>query len=214
VTFHGWPVEALEFYAGLEDDNSKGYWNAHRRTYDACVLAPMLALLDALEDEFGEGRVFRPNRDVRFSADKSPYKTAIGATLAGGGYVHLSADGLAVAGGYHVLAPDQLDRFRQAVADDRSGRQLQKVIAAVEKDGAQVRATEQLKTAPRGYPKDHPRIGLLRNKSLYSWQEWPVEPWLSTSAAQQYVVDALHAVRPLQKWLDQYVGPSTAPPRR
>jgi uncharacterized protein (DUF2461 family) len=110
--------------------------------------------------------------------------------------------------------PDQLDRFRQAVADDRSGRQLQKVIAAVEKDGAQVRATEQLKTAPRGYPKDHPRIGLLRNKSLYSWQEWPVEPWLSTSAAQQYVVDALHAVRPLQKWLDQYVGPSTAPPRR
>ena len=83
--FTGWPAAAVEFYRGLEADNSKAYWTAHRAEYDALVLAPMEALLDDLEGEFGEGRIFRPYRDIRFSADKSPYKTAIGATLGGVG---------------------------------------------------------------------------------------------------------------------------------
>ena len=95
MTFSGWPAVALEFYEGLEADNSKTYWTAHKAVYEAGVLAPMDELLAELEDEFGEAKVFRPNRDIRFSADKSPYKTAIGATLSAGGYVQLSADGLA-----------------------------------------------------------------------------------------------------------------------
>jgi uncharacterized protein (TIGR02453 family) len=214
VTFQGWPAEALEFYEGLEADNSRTFWNDHKEVYETCVAAPMLDLLDRLEDEFGQGRVFRPYRDVRFSADKSPYKTAIGATLAAGGYIQLSADGLAVAGGYHHLAPDQLDRYRQAAADDRTGRQLLRAISTVEKRGPQVRSTEQLKTAPRGYPKDHPRVELLRHKNLYAWQEWPPESWLGTPAAERYVVDALHAIAPLRRWLDEHVGDSTAPARR
>ncbi len=91
MAFKGWPVEALEFYEGLEADNSKVYWTDHKDTYTTAVHGPMAALLSDLAPEFGEGRVFRPYRDVRFSADKSPYKTSIAATV-GSGYVQLSAD--------------------------------------------------------------------------------------------------------------------------
>ena len=79
MAFKGWPVEALEFYEGLEADNSKVYWTEHKDTYTTAVHGPMAALLSDLADEFGEGRIFRPYRDVRFSADKSPYKTSIAA---------------------------------------------------------------------------------------------------------------------------------------
>ena len=90
MTFRGWKAEALEFFDGLEADNSKAYWQAHKTEYETLVRAPMEALLIELEPEWGEGRVFRPYRDVRFSKDKSPYKTSIAAELGGG--VH-PADG-------------------------------------------------------------------------------------------------------------------------
>src|SRR5437588_4547668 len=128
MAFEGWPAAAVEFYDGLLADNSKSYWVAHKATYDDCVLRPMQELLAELEPEFGAGKIFRPYRDVRFSADKSPYKTAIGATLAGGGYVQLSADGLAAGSGMYDLRGESLERFRQAVADDKSGAQVQAIV--------------------------------------------------------------------------------------
>lgn len=206
--FTGWPQHAFEFYEGLEADNSKDYWSAHRAVYDADVLGPMEALLAELAPEFGDGRVFRPYRDVRFSADKSPYKTAMGATLEHGGYVHLSADGLAVALGYYRMAPDQLARYRQAVAEEVTGEQLRRVIAEVEGHGLEVVGTDPLKTAPRGYSKDHPRADLLRNKGLITWQEWPIEPWTHTAEAKARIVKHLRAARPLRDWLEDRVGPS------
>lgn len=79
--FRGWPAEALEFYEGLEADNSKAYWTAHKDVYETVVLSPMKAIPAALAPEFGDGKVLRPNRDVRFSTDKSPYKTHIGSII-------------------------------------------------------------------------------------------------------------------------------------
>ena len=102
MTFNGWPAEALEFYEGLAADNSKAYWTAHKDSYERDVYAPMAALLAELEPDFGEGKTFRPYRDVRFSADKSPYKTNIGATVGDDGYVQLDARGLAVGSGMSV----------------------------------------------------------------------------------------------------------------
>ncbi|MER5636687.1 DUF2461 domain-containing protein [Kitasatospora sp. NPDC002227] len=213
MTFHGWPVAALDFYAGLEADNSKAYWTAHKAVYDESVHAPMADLLDLLEDEFGPGKIFRPNRDVRFSADKSPYKTHIGGYLESGGYVQLSADGLACGLGYYQLATDQLARYRAAVAEDISGAELERVIAAVTEAGPQVVGRDALKTAPRGYPKDHPRIELLRYKGLIAWQEWEPAKWLATKAAADRVSAFLRASTPLKDWLDGHVGPSELPPR-
>jgi uncharacterized protein (TIGR02453 family) len=212
MAFRGWPIEAVEFFEGLEADNTKAYWTANRPVYDACVHAPMAALLGELEDEFGPAHIARPYRDVRFRADKSPYKTAIYAVLEGGGYVNFSADGLTAGMGYYQMAPDQLDRYRLAVADDRAGADLAGVISRLTGEKIEVSGSSSLKSAPKGYPRDHPRIELLRHKGLIAWRHWPTAAWLQTAGAKRRVVDFLRVAAPLQDWLDEHVGPSTAPP--
>ena len=207
MTFRGWPSEALEFFEGLAADNSKTYWTAHQTFYEDRVREPMRELLAALEPEFGPGKIFRPYRDVRFSSDKSPYKTHLGAWLEAGGYVQLSADGLAAGSGMYQMESDQLDRYRKAVAGDRAGKQLTDVIAAIELAGIGVHGHGSLKTAPRGYPKDHPRVDLLRHKGLTTWQEWEPAAWLGTAKAQTRLVEFLRTSRPLRQWFDDHVGP-------
>ena len=213
MAFRGWPAEAIEFYEGLEADNTRAYWQDHKKEYEEFVRAPMLELLAELADEFGEGKIFRPFRDVRFSKDKAPYKTAIGATLERGGYVQFSAHGLAAGSGYYVMMPDQLEQYRRAVDDDKSGEELVGIVDALRKAKIDVSAHDMLKTAPKGYPKDHPRIDLLRHKGLIAWKQWPVAAWMGTVKAKQRVIDFLVTARPLNQWLDTNVGPSSAPSR-
>jgi uncharacterized protein (TIGR02453 family) len=207
MSFSGWPEEALDFYDGLAADNSKTYWTANKQVYEAAVLRPMTELVEELAPEFGEAKIFRPYRDIRFSKDKTPYKTHIGA-LVGRGYVQFSAQGLAAGNGMYGMAPDQLDRYRQAVVSDRTGAELEDAIAAIEKEGIGVSGRDVLKSAPRGYPADHPRIGLLRYKGIVAWKEWPVETWLETAAARDRVAGFLRATRPLIIWLADNVGSS------
>lgn len=208
MAFKGWPDAALAFYEGLEADNSKAYWLDHKVVYERDVKAPMDALLAELVAEFGEPKLFRPYRDTRFSRDKSPYKTAIAATI-GSGYVQFSADGLFAGGGMYHMMPDQLTRFRRAIDADKSGTRLERAVATVTQSGLDVHAPEELKTAPRGYPKDHPRIELLRMKGLVAARSWEPAAWLRTAAAKKRVVETLRATRPLLAWLDANVGPST-----
>jgi uncharacterized protein (TIGR02453 family) len=207
MPFSGWPEEALEFYEGLAADNTKTYWTAQKAVYEEKVLGPMTELLEELGPEFGEPKVFRPYRDVRFSKDKSPYKTHLGAML-GGRYIQLSADGLAAGDGMYGMAADQLDRYRRAVAGDLTGAELERVVAGIARDGYGVHGRDVLKSAPRGYPADHPRIELLRYKGIVAWHEWPVEPWLETGAAKEHVTGFLRAAQPLSGWLETHVGPS------
>ena len=214
MPFQGWPPEAIEFYEGLEADNSKSYWLAHREVYETQVKAPMEALLAELAPEFGEGKVFRPNRDVRFSADKSPYKTAVAAMAGDVGYLQVSAKGLGVGSGMWMMATDQLDRYRQAVADVASGEELVTIVAEARTHKLDVTGHDTLKTAPRGYPKDHPRIDLLRYKGLIAWKEWPPGAWLGTRKAKDRVIDFLRAAQPLNGWLASRVGPSELPDDR
>src|SRR5882757_6536860 len=101
MPFKGWPVEAIEFFEELEADNSRAFWQAHKATYDEKIKRPMEELLDELHKEFGEGKIFRPNRDIRFSKDKSPYKTNIAGTMSKGGYISFSAEGLGVGCGMY-----------------------------------------------------------------------------------------------------------------
>jgi uncharacterized protein (TIGR02453 family) len=210
MAFTGWPEEALDFYEGLQADNSRTYWLAHKHVYEASVLAPMAELLAELEPDHGPGRIFRPYRDVRFSKDKSPYKTAIGAHV-GDGYVQLSAAGLAAGSGMYEMLPDQLERYRAAVAADLSGHELERLITELRASDIDVEGRDKLKTAPRGHSVDHPRIELLRYKGLVAWKEWPVEPWLGTPAAKDVIAEFLVTARPLGDWLDQNVGPTEQP---
>jgi uncharacterized protein (TIGR02453 family) len=205
MVFTGWPVEAVEFYEGLETDNTRTYWQEHRSVYERCVKEPMEQLLAELADDFGPGRVFRPYRDVRFSKDKTPYKLNCAAHVSGG-YISFSADGLMVGSGLYMPEPDRLQRFRAAVDDGTSGSELESIVVTLQKGGYDVDAHDVLKTAPKGYPKDHPRIELLKRKGVVMSKSWPVGAWLGTKKAKDRVVACLEAARPLNAWLERYVG--------
>jgi uncharacterized protein (TIGR02453 family) len=204
MEFGGWPAEALEFYEGLEADNSKAYWTSHKAVYQESVLRPMEELVERLAPEFGEPKIFRPYRDIRFSHDKTPYKTHIGATIGGTCYVQLSADGLGAGAGMWHMEPDRLARYRAAVAADGSGAKLGEIVENLEKADVEIHGHDALKSAPRGYSADHPRIGLLRYKGLTSWQGWPPEPWLHTAEAADHVVAFLRATADLCSWLTEH----------
>jgi uncharacterized protein (DUF2461 family) len=110
------------------------------------------------------------------------------------------------------LAPDQLERYRAAVDDDATGTGLEAAVAAIRAQGHECGPHEALKTAPRGFPKDHPRIELLRAKGIIMWHQWPVGAWLGTRKAKDRVADAIRDAAPLRQWLAQHVGPTTAEP--
>jgi uncharacterized protein (TIGR02453 family) len=209
VTFRGWPAEAIEFYEGLEADNSKTYWNENKAMYESCVRGPMTELLAELSSEFGASKLFRPYRDVRFSSDKAPYKTTIAATLGDGSYIQLSAEGLGVGCGMWMMAPDQLERYRQAVSSERTGPGFVNLLVTLRSGGIEAGGHNSLKTAPKGYPKDHPRIELLRYKGVTAWRQWPPGPWLGKAGAKDRLVKFLRTSQPLNDWLDSHVGPST-----
>lgn len=215
MPFRGWPLEAIPFFEGLEADNSKAYWTSHKAVYDECVRAPLQALADEVRDEVGELRLFRPYRDVRFSKDKAPYKTQAYAAgeLEGGSlvFVRVSAAGLFVASGHYRPAADQLERFRAAVDDERTGSELEAVVAALRKEGYEI-GGQALKVAPRGFPRDHPRVELLRHKGITAGRSWAPAPWLATAKAKDRVLEGWRGAAPLQQWLDRNVGPSTLPP--
>lgn len=213
MPFEGWPAEAIEFYEGLEADNSREYWLAHKDVYRRAVVEPFEELIAELRDEFGDARMFRPNRDVRFSADKSPYKTQAGALFSGGGYVQLSADGLGVGAGYYAMEPARLAVHRAAIDDDRSGAELDAIVDDLVAAGATTMAHDEVKRAPRGYRPDHPRIALLRLKGLAAWWHDPPAPWLGSAAAKEHIVERLRAGQSLLRWLDTHVGGGPMPGR-
>ncbi|HEX9065453.1 MAG TPA: DUF2461 domain-containing protein [Streptosporangiaceae bacterium] len=209
MAFGGWPEAAIDFFEGLERDNSKTYWTAHRAIYDEAVLGPMTELTEDLAGDFGPARILRPYRDIRFSKDKTLYRTEIGA-MVGFAYIRLSADGLGAGNGLFHLLPDQLARYRQAVAGP-PGAELGRITTAITAGGAELIGHDRLKTVPRGYPADHPRAELLRYKGLAAFRQWPPEPWLSTPAAKDHITGFLAATAPLIAWLERQVGPSAEP---
>ncbi|QYJ02958.1 DUF2461 domain-containing protein [Nocardioides panacisoli] len=211
MTFTGFPVAALDFYDDLEVENTKSFWDAHKQTYRDQVRAPMLELTAALADEFGEAKVFRPHRDVRFSKDKTPYKTHQGAFVgvgpATGWYVEIAAPGVRIGGGVYHAAGDQLAALREGMAEDDDGALLLKILADLERGGFRIEG-EQLKTAPRGYPKDHPRIELLRHKTLLGMKSYGFEEFIHTPELLDRVRDDWRRLRPLVNWLaDQVDSP-------
>jgi len=203
--FSGFPDEAFEFYEGLAADNSKTYWTARKQVYEQAIRMPLIALTAELEPEFGAAKIFRPYRDVRFSKDKSPYKTQQGAYTDQGFYVAVDADGLMVAGGLYGPSPDQLARFRVAVDAGSSGEALVKIVEQLRIDGFEI-AGDRLKTRPRGIAEDHPRLELLKHRSLYAHKGWPPEPWVHTSASVDRIREEWRALRPFQEWTAEHVA--------
>jgi uncharacterized protein (TIGR02453 family) len=214
--FDGFPATAFEWFAGLERDNSRTYFTAHRDVYERDVREALEDLLMELAGDFGSDvTVFRQHRDVRFSKDKSPYKTRTYGVVrapagAAGFYVEVSRLGLFAGTGYYQLAADQLERYRAAVLQD--GRDVSGIVDGLEAEGFEVFG-EALKTAPRGFPRDHEHARLLRHKSLFCGRRLaPGRDGIPARAAVEHVSTTWRRAEPLNAWLDAHVGDSTIPP--
>lgn len=219
--FEGFPAAAFAFYAELEEpgNNSKAWFDANRARYDRDVRGPLESLLVAAADEFGtHAKVFRPNRDVRFSPDKRPYKTSISAVIALRGiegaasyYVSLDAEGVTAGVGYGGFSREQLQAYRRAVTDDRSGDELAELVATARQHGLEV-GGRTLTRGPRGVDPNHPRIELLCHTNMTLLRHHPEDEVLYTSSAAELVFDTWRDGAPIATWLTRHLT-STVPVR-
>lgn len=204
MAFGGFPEAALTFYDRLELENTREFWASAKGTYEDAVRAPMQALADDLAAEFGAAKIFRPHRDVRFRADKSPYKTHQGAFVrvgeALGYYVQVSSSGVEAGAGFYRASPERLAAFRSAVAGP-AGDVLEGLLRTAAASGLEL-GGDTLKTTPRGYERDHPRIGLLRHKTLTLRRDHGFAPVIHTGELVDLVRTDWRATRPVVEWLD------------
>ncbi|MCC2592038.1 DUF2461 domain-containing protein [Tessaracoccus sp. OS52] len=202
--FNGIPVDAVVFYQQLALDNSKEFWSANKERYQRSVREPVEMLVGELEDQFGAAKIFRPNRDVRFSNDKSPYKTHQGAYVpagqALGWYIEVSGDGALTGGGFYHAEPTPLAALRRTI--DEHGDELAELVGELVAEGWQLRG-ETLKTAPRGFSADHPHIELLRHKTLSLSRFYGEDPVVATPNFAEIVRDDWASIRPLIMWLGE-----------
>ncbi|MCS3780754.1 DUF2461 domain-containing protein [Tsukamurella ocularis] len=207
MSFTGFPEAALDFYDDLEADNSKIFWDAHKEVYKTAVAAPMAALTEELADEFGAAKIFRPYRDVRFSKDKAPYKTHQGAFIgvgpATGYYLQIGAPGVRVGAGFYEASPTRLAAFRKAIDNDLYGPALEQVIAKLRRKGWEI-GGETLKTSPRGWDADHPRIDLLRHKSLSAMRDYGFEEIIHTPKLVPQIRKHWRETSALLDWLVEH----------
>jgi uncharacterized protein (TIGR02453 family) len=207
--FTGFPEAALDFYDDLEMDNTRSFWEAHKTVYAEAVKAPMTALTDALAEEFGAPKVFRPYRDVRFAKDKTPYKTHQGAFVAAGPrcgwYVEISARGLRTGGGFYEASGSDLARIRESIDHEATGAELLRILATLEKAGYEV-GGDRLKTSPRGYDADHPRIELLRHRTITVGKPYGFDPVIHSAELVGAVRRDWRALRPLVEWVALRLG--------
>ena len=206
TTFAGFPADAFTFFEQLALHNERAWFQEHRERYEHACREPMRQLIAALGGDPDKARITRINRDTRFSRDKAPYRTYIAGGV-DGNYIHFSAAGLYVGTGFYMPEPKVLERFRDAIDDKTSGPRLQRIVASLREKGYEVETHERLKSAPRGYAADHPRIELLRMKDIFAGKTFEREPWLSTRRAVERVQKTIADVRPLRDWVRDHVDP-------
>ena len=213
MRFTGFPAEGFAFYEQLAAHNTKAWWAENRSTYDTCVKAPMTALLAELEAEFGEGKVYRPYRDTRFSKDKAPLKDHQGAVVmiedATGYYVQVSASGLMIGGGLYAPAPTQLARLRAAIAS-AAGVTLESALARLRRGHWEIDGAP-LKTRPKGYSADAPRLDLLRMTRVVALRTYDDPKTLESRKALEVVRRDWRAITPMMEWLADHAGPEGDP---
>lgn len=214
--FNGFGAGACDWFAALEVNNRKDWFEANRAAWEDGARAPMEAFMAELAARFGsKTKLFRPYRDVRFSKDKTPYKTNVAGVLtppsgAAMRYASLDSAGLFVGAGYHGMARDQVDRFRAAAAGP-AGAALADHVAALKSAGLEQRG-QGVKTAPRGYDRDHERIELIRLKELFAGALLQPDKVTDAAAVRAHADHVWEAAAPMLDWLDAHVGPCRMDP--
>ena len=223
--FEGFADADARFFRTLAKHQRREWFQAHRAEYDDGWVTPMRLLLAELRERIdplfvrhalGEPKIFRIHRDVRFSKDKSPYKTHVGGyvPLAGAGkgpgqpvpvYVQLGTETF-VGAGHYMMEPAQLARYRAAVLDDDAGPALARIVSGLEKAKFRIVSFDALKKVPRGIDPAHPRAELLKRKSLAV--EFPALPkrLVVSRALVNWLVERADKARPLVEWLADQTG--------
>jgi len=204
TTFDGFPREAFDFFKHLARHNNREWFLARKDVYERACREPMKELVAELGVDPESTRITRINRDLRFSKDKSPYRTYIAAGVRDI-YLSLSADGLYVGAGIYQPEPAALGRFRDAIDDNKKGAALQKIVTSLKRKGYQVDTHERVASVPRGYAADHPRIELLRMKDIHAGKTLPPGT-VSSRKLVPAIKRVMSDVKPLVKWLQAHVG--------
>ena len=222
TTFTGMPDEGLAFLEDLEERNTKAFFDANKAVFTDQVQAPFAALVEAATARLrrsvpgiGQPKLFRIYRDLRFSKDKTPYKTSLSASLPSrvpgdgdrpgvdtGYYVNVGPAGLYVASGLYHPSREDLARVRAAVADQELGPELEAILRRAAGKGLEP-YLDPLQRMPRDWPADHPRAGLLKARSLVLNRQHERAPWLSTAELLDHLLADWKAMIPFNRWLER-----------
>jgi uncharacterized protein (TIGR02453 family) len=219
--FEGFPDEG-KFWKALAKNNRRDWFQAHKAEFEDEWNAPMKLLLGEVREaidgayarcDLAEPKVFRIFRDVRFAKDKSPYKTHIGGLipLKRGGkkitdlpmalYFHVGDTETFGASGHYMMEAESLAGFRAAVADEKKGKELEKILKSLEKKGFASASHDALKRVPKGFDPEHPRADLLKVKGLTVGFPALPKGILTTRKLPKWLADGCKATAPLVEWL-------------
>ncbi len=228
--FPGFPRQAIEFFRQIAENNNREWFAEHKAEFTQHVQDPAQDFVVALGTRLqtisqgirfdtalnGSGSIMRIYRDIRFSKDKSPYKTWQGLRfwegktrkqLASGIFFGFDAEGGGIHVGQHTFDKDFLARFREAVDQEATGRELQKTVDGLGAAGVTING-EQLKRVPRGYDPDHARGDLLKYKALYASSEGLTVEQLCSPQLVDICMDHVTRMAPLHHWLVKIAMPS------
>lgn len=220
VAFSGFSQDLLDFFQQLAKNNNKAWLDAHRREYDGLLIEPAKQFVAALAEELDsisphirakptiDGSIMRMNRDIRFSADKSPYKTALHFRFWQGTqkntspsfFMRFDATRLGIAAGVHGFTQEQLQAYRNAVADEQTGKALRRAIDTALAKGFEL-SGEHYKRVPKGFEPDHVNADLLRHNGLLVGQDMPLAEEMCSPKAAKYILKQFKQLTPLHTWL-------------
>jgi uncharacterized protein (TIGR02453 family) len=220
--FQGFSRETVAFFRGLKKNNSRDWFEAHRKVYQDYVLEPAKAFVLALGPKLKEispsivaapkinKSIFRLNRDTRFSLDKSPFKPNLGLYFwegprsrleSPGFYVHLEPPIFLLGAGYYVF-PDWLrERFRRAVVHPKQGIELAAILKKISATSDFEIGGKHYKRLPSGYDHSHPNAPLLLHDGLHAGWETAVPEEFFSPELPDYCFEKFRPLASLHRWL-------------
>ncbi len=222
MAFGGFPKDTLAFLRELEKSNTKTFFDANKKRFEEVWVEPAKELVATLGPKLQKlapsiefeprvgGSLMRMNRDVRFSKDKSPYKTHLDLFFWDGEdkgherpgfFFRLTTTQLMCGAGVHGFEKEALAKYRAAVDDDTRGAALAKLVTKLRKIDGLVVGREDYKRVPKGFDVEHPRADLLRHGALYAAFETPIPSELTTAGFVELVHSRMKTASPLREWL-------------
>lgn len=220
--FTGFPGEGLDFLQDLRNNNNKAWFNAHKKLYENCLVAPARAFImemgrklqsiapDIIYDPRTDRSLFRIYRDIRFSRNKAPFKEHLGILFwegtapklqCSGFYFQIEPNSLLLAAGLYEFTPALMQKYRDAVMNEKQGASLLKALQAVQAAGDYVISSDQYKRVPRGYDPEYKYAQLLLFKSLGAITQIPLPPQVYSAELLDFCLDHFKNLSPLHRWL-------------